>query len=120
MEAFPRPKKRADGSYIFTRPGAAGGGGGGAAHITHAHPQMLYKKRAYEDATLTPSAGAAKVQRVGGGGGGYTLAAMGSGTPNQRNVVTPKGRSQGAAVGGSASARALQKQVRQEIIGSSS
>ena len=61
VTSFPRPKQRADGSFIFVAPdsvtlgpssgpGGPGGtdsGGGGGKRA------MLYKKRAYEDVTAT-------------------------------------------------------------------
>ena len=50
-EFFPRPPKREDGSYIYDRvPGYAGQTPTGPGSGHHHHPQMLYKKRAYEEA----------------------------------------------------------------------
>ena len=50
-EFFPRPPKREDGSYIYERvPGYAGQTPTAAGTGHHHHPQMLYKKRAYEEA----------------------------------------------------------------------
>ena len=50
-EFFPRPPKREDGSYIYERvPGYAGQTPTVPASGHHHHPQMLYKKRAYEEA----------------------------------------------------------------------
>lgn len=79
-----RPEKRSDGSYIYDRiPNAA--------ELTRPpvnHPQMLYKKRAYEQespsgpgASGSGSGQPAKIQRTDTSGRGHVP-----------NVVPPKGR----------------------------
>ncbi len=92
-EAFPRPQKRPDGSYIYDRVPSSGeiggpaGGPGGAARPGGGHhgAQMLYKKRAYEekDASASSAQGgvATKVPRTDTSGRGHVP-----------NVVPPKGR----------------------------
>lgn len=91
-EFFPRPKKRSDGSYIFTRPVP----NPMMATVSPAttHNQMLYKKRAYEE-TMQPISSTAKIQRLGPmshmatiKGPGFTMT-----LPGGRNLVQPKGRS---------------------------
>ena len=76
-EAFPRPPKRADGSYIYERvpPTAAAVS---ASSITTQPAQLLYKKRTYEDrpANSTEGLPAMKMQRLDG----------------RTNIVPPKGR----------------------------
>ncbi len=80
-EAFPRPQKRPDGSYIYERVPSGTGSTGSAPN----HPQMLYKKRAYEE--REPASGhqsAAKMPRA------EVLPSSGRG--HVPNVVPPKGR----------------------------
>ena len=74
-EAFPRPPKRPDGSYIYERipPTAAAVS---AASITTQPAQLLYKKRTYEDRPPTEGLPAMKMQRLDG----------------RTNIVPPKGR----------------------------
>ena len=76
-EFFPRPQKRADGSYIYERVPNTGAATTGGQH----HPQMLYKKRAYEDRDAMVAA--AKIQRTAAGDGGRG---------HVPNMVPPKGR----------------------------
>ena len=96
-EAFPRPQKRPDGSYIYDRvpnigeastAGATSAGGRGAGGHLGGAAQMLYKKRAYEEkessaggASSSSASSAAKVARVDTSGRGHVP-----------NVVPPKGR----------------------------
>merc|ERR1719266_2608136 len=78
-EAYPRPPKRPDGSYIYDRvpPTAAAVS---ASSITQQPAQMLYKKRTYEDrpvtSVTTDGLPAMKMQRLDG----------------RTNIVPPKGR----------------------------
>ncbi len=78
-EAFPRPPKRDDGSYIYERvPGYQPT----TPASSHHHPQMLYKKRAYEERDSSGGGAAAKIQRTGGAAGRSHIP----------NMVPPKGR----------------------------
>lgn len=92
IEAFPRPAKRPDGSYIYEKipsvPGAeeisvlgsAASGAVGASNRT----QMFYKKRAHDDrlmASLADGLSAPKVGRSGGQARAYSV-----------NQVAPKGK----------------------------
>ena len=75
-EAYPRPPKRPDGSYIYERipPTAAAVS---ASSITTQPAQLLYKKRTYEDRPATTEGlPAMKMQRLDG----------------RTNIVPPKGR----------------------------
>lgn len=88
-EAFPRPSKRPDGSYIYERvPNAAGADRPYGSN----HPQMLYKKRPYEEkeiASIVPH----KVQRTSEvTPTPATATAHGGGRTHVPNVVPPKGR----------------------------
>ena len=79
-EAFPKPARRPDGSYIYERVPSVGGDG-----LNSSRQQMLYKKRAYEDKPVdhvVPS----KVGKPGKGRG-YSV-----------NQVTPKGASKSSIV----------------------
>jgi metastasis-associated protein MTA len=98
-EAWPRPAKRPDGSYIYDRIPSVGGVVGLSHSASSHHPQMLYKKRAYEDTTVHQSgsstghasgaAGAGAGGGSGGGGGGGGAAKI---QRTERNIVPPKGR----------------------------
>jgi len=60
-EAFPRPEKRSDGSYIYERVlSVADRNAASASAVSGAsaspHPQMLYKKRPYEEASPASTA----------------------------------------------------------------
>jgi metastasis-associated protein MTA len=92
-QAWPRPAKKDDGSYIYERvpsyqPAAAAGG--------HHHPQMLYKKRAYEERETAPPTGANSSAAAASGGGGAAkiqrTVAPGMGRGHIPNHVPPKGR----------------------------
>lgn len=82
-EFFPRPEKRADGSYIYERiPNSSDRYG------SSNHPQMLYKKRSYEETSgsgNTSSGNAAKIPRT-------ETKPIGGGRGHVPNVVPPKGR----------------------------
>merc|ERR1712226_1165595 len=104
-EFFPRPAKRADGSYIYERItptiaatnaalaaaerfGASSAGGASSAPVSTAGsgaqaPQMLYKKRAYEEKSASSASNEQgpvnKLQRT-------------DGRQHVPNVVPPKGR----------------------------
>jgi len=72
-EAFPRPSKRTDGSYIYERVPSQGGDAAPGRH------QMLYKKRPYEEKPVEPATVPSKVGKAGKGRG-YSV-----------NQVAPKG-----------------------------
>jgi len=74
-EAWPRPAKRPDGSYIYERVPSLGGDG--PAPGRH---QMLYKKRPYEDKPPEAPAKVVKQGKAGGQARAYSV-----------NQVTPKG-----------------------------
>jgi len=85
IEAFPRPEKRSDGSYIYDKvpnvPGADVESTAGAS-IGVNRQQMFYKKRAYEERPLTNEGlSAPKVGRSGGQARAYSV-----------NQVAPKGK----------------------------
>jgi len=77
-EAFPRPAKRPDGSYIYERIPNQGGEGPAPGR-----QQMLYKKRPYEEKPVEHAV-PSKVGKGGKVGGGQTRA-------YSVNQVTPKG-----------------------------
>ena len=92
VEAFPRPSKRPDGSYIYDKvpnhaqdlspPSASAGA---AATTTSGRQQMFYKKRAYEEKPVIEGPSApAKLGRSGGSGTQTRTYSV--------NQVAPKGK----------------------------
>jgi len=76
-EAYPRPQKRPDGSYIYDRVPPSAAAVSAAAVVTTQPAQLLYKKRAYEERPpTTEGLPAMKMQRLDG----------------RTNIVPPKGR----------------------------
>ena len=75
-EAFPKPEKRSDGSYIYERIPSVGGD-----NVNSNRQQMLYKKRAYDERPPEPPV-PSKVGKQQPKGRGYSV-----------NQVTPKGAS---------------------------
>jgi len=78
-EAYPRPSKRQDGSYIYERIPNLGGEGPAPGR-----QQMLYKKRPYEEKPVEHAVPSKVVKGVSGVKGGQTRA-------YSVNQVTPKG-----------------------------
>jgi len=80
-EAFPKPEKRSDGSYIYERIPSVGG-----ENVNSNRQQMLYKKRAYDERPPEPPV-PSKVGKQQPKGRGYSV-----------NQVTPKGARKIAAM----------------------
>ena len=98
--SFPRPKQRADGSFIFVAPDSVS-----VSPCADGKRAMLYKKRAYEDVTATAATTAAAAAHSAHSATAAATAAPAkmqrtTATGELRNVVPSKTRLAGLARGG--------------------